>query len=160
MSREGVKRESKETDGDPQVKARIRSLQRDAARKRMMAEVPKADVVITNPTHFSVALSYRENSMRAPRVVAKGQDLTALRIRKLAREHGVPVLEAPPLARALYRYADIGDEVPQTLYTAVAEVLAYVFQLRQYETAGGRAPLQPQAIAVPPGLDPEEGERR
>lgn len=160
MSRDELKREARETEGDPQIKARIRSLQREAARKRMMAEVPKADVVITNPTHYAVALAYRENSMRAPRVVAKGQQLTALRIRELARDNRVPVMEVPPLARALYRHAELGDEIPETLYIAVAEVLAYVFQLRRFETQGGRAPLPPQLIEVPGGLDPQQGERR
>jgi len=158
MSLDEVKRENKETEGDPHIKARIRSLQREAARKRMMAEVPKADVVITNPTHYAVALSYRENSMRAPRVVAKGQNIMAARIRELAAEHRVPVLEAPPLARALYRHAELGDEIPETLYTAVAEVLAYVFQLRQSAGRRGVLPLPPEHIEVPAGLDPLEGE--
>ena len=157
MSRAELKREARESEGDPQIKARIRSLQREAARKRMMAEVPKADVVITNPTHYSVALSYKENSMRAPRVVAKGQDLTALRIRELARQHRIPIVEAPPLARALYRHTDIEDEIPETLYTAVAEVLAYVFQLRRFNLEGGRAPRVPDEIVVPPALDPQQG---
>jgi flagellar biosynthetic protein FlhB len=139
------------------IKARIRSLQREAARKRMMAAVPKADVVITNPTHYAVALSYKENSMRAPRVVAKGQDLTALRIRELARQHRIPIVEAPPLARALYRHTDLEDEIPETLYTAVAEVLAYVFQLRRFNREGGRAPRVPDEIVVPPALDPQQG---
>jgi flagellar biosynthetic protein FlhB len=160
MSKDELKRENKEMEGDPHVKARIRSLQREAARKRMMAEVPKADVVITNPTHYAVALSYKEGSMRAPRVVAKGQNLVAARIRELAQEHRVPILEAPPLARALHRNAEIGDEIPETLYTAVAEVLAYIFQLRQPARPGSRIPLPPTDIAVPPGLDPQEAERR
>lgn len=157
MSRAELKREAKETEGDPQIKARIRSLQREAARKRMMAEVPKADVVITNPAHYSVALAYRENSMRAPRVVAKGRDLTALRIRELAREHRVPIVEAPPLARALYRHTDLEDEIPETLYLAVAEVLAYVFQLHRFNADGGRVPELPTDIVVPAGLDPQQG---
>ena len=157
MSRAEIKRESRESEGDPQIKARIRSLQREAARKRMMAEVPKADVVITNPTHFSVALSYRENSMRAPRVVAKGQDLTALRIRELAKEHRIPIVEAPPLARALYRHTELEDEIPETLYAAVAEVLAYVFQLRRFNVEGGRVPEMPGDIVVPSQLDPQQG---
>ncbi len=157
MSKAELKREAKETEGDPQIKARIRSLQREAARKRMMAEVPKADVVITNPAHFSVALSYRESSMRAPRVIAKGRDLTALRIRELAREHRVPIIEAPPLARALYRHTDLEQEIPEALYTAVAEVLAYIFQLRRFNAEGGRAPEMPGDIVVPAGLDPQEG---
>lgn len=160
MSRDEVKRESKETEGDPHIKARIRSLQREAARKRMMAEVPAADVIITNPTHYAVALSYKENSMRAPRVVAKGRNIIAARIRELAAEHRIPVLEAPPLARALYRHAELGDEIPETLYTAVAEVLAYVFQLRQFAGRSGYAPLPPGHIDVPAGLDPLEGEAR
>lgn len=157
MSPEDLKREARESEGDPQIKARIRNLQREAARKRMMAEVPKADVIITNPTHYAVALSYRENSMRAPRVVAKGQDLTAQRIRELAGEHRVPIVEAPPLARALYRHAELGDEVPESLYTAVAEVLAYVFQLRRFQVEGGRVPQLPGDIVVPPALDPLQG---
>jgi flagellar biosynthetic protein FlhB len=160
MSKDELKRESRETEGDPHVKARIRTLQREAARKRMFAEIPKADVVVTNPTHYAVALSYKENSMRAPRVVAKGQDIVAGRIRELAAEHRIPILEAPPLARALYRHTDLGDEIPETLYTAVAEVLAYVFQLRQPARPGAHIPLPPEDIAVPKGLDPLEGERR
>ena len=154
MSPAELRREERESEGDPQIKARIRNLQREAARKRMMAEVPKADVIITNPTHYAVALSYRENSMRAPRVVAKGQDLTAQRIRELAGEHRVPIVEAPPLARALYRHAELGDEVPESLYTAVAEVLAYVFQLRRFQVEGGRVPQLPGDIVVPAALDP------
>ena len=157
MSPEDLKREARESEGDPQIKARIRNLQREAARKRMMTEVPKADVIITNPTHYAVALSYRESSMRAPRVVAKGQDLTAQRIRELAGEHRVPIVEAPPLARALYRHAELGDEVPETLYTAVAEVLAYVFQLRRFQVEGGRVPQLPGDIVVPAALDPLQG---
>ena len=157
MSRAELRREAKETEGDPQIKARIRSLQREAARKRMMAEVPKADVVVTNPTHYAVALSYKENKMRAPRVVAKGRDLTAQRIREIAREHEVPVVEIPPLARALYAHAELEDEIPEKLYTAVAEVLAYVFQLRHFRKDGGRAPVLPTDIVVPGGLDPQEG---
>jgi len=155
MSRDELKREHKESEGAPQIKARIRSLPREAARRRMMAEVPKADVVITNPTHYAVALSYKEGSMRAPRVVAKGQNLVAARIRELAAEHRVPVLDAPPLARALHRHAEIGDEIPEALYTAVAEVLAWVFQLRQ--ASGRHVPLPPTDVRVPPGMDPQEG---
>ncbi len=154
MSREDIKKEMKETEGDPQVKAAIRSQQREMARRRMMAAVPTADVVVTNPAHYAVALSYADQTMRAPRVVAKGSELLAARIREIAAEHHVPVLESPPLARALYRHAEIGDEIPETLYTAVAEVLAYVFRLRRYHTAGGPVPQPPGAIAVPPGLDP------
>jgi flagellar biosynthesis protein FlhB len=157
MTREDLRREAKEQEGDPQMKAAIRSQQREMARKRMMAAVPKADVVIVNPTRYAVALRYDESKMRAPRVVAKGMHLIAGRIRELAEEHRVPVLQAPPLARALYRHADVGDEVPAALYAAVAEVLAWVFQLRRYASAGGAAPLAPAAIVVPDELDPEAG---
>lgn len=156
MSREDIKKEMKETDGDPQVKAAIRSQQREMARRRMMAAVPTADVVVTNPAHYAVALSYADKTMRAPRVVAKGSELIAARIREIATEHRVPVLESPPLARALYRHAEIGDEIPETLYTAVAEVLAYVFQLRHYKANGGPAPQLPGDIMLPPGLDPAD----
>jgi len=154
MTREEVRQENKETEGDPKVKAHIRSQQREMARRRMMAEIPKADVVVTNPTHYAVALRYEDGAMRAPRVVAKGAHLLAARIRALAEEHRVPVLEAAPLARALYRHADLGDEIPAALYTAVAEVLAYVYQLRRQREAGGPMPQQPALAPLPGGLDP------
>ena len=152
MTKEEVRQEAKESEGDPQIKARIRSMQREAARKRMMAEIPKAQVVVTNPTHFAIALSYEEG-MLAPRVVAKGSALLAERIMELAREHRVPVLQAPPLARALYRHTEIGDEVPQRLYTAVAQVLAYVYQLRQM-VPGAPKPQLPDHLPVPEDMDP------
>ncbi|MBA2658230.1 MAG: flagellar type III secretion system protein FlhB [Nitrosospira sp.] len=155
MTKEEVRREAKETEGDPQVKARIRARQREMARKRMMAEIPKADVIVTNPTHYSVALKYEDGKMRAPRVVAKGSHLLALKIREIAQQHQVPLLEAPPLARALYHHAELGDEIPQTLYNAVAEVLAYIYQLRRYREYGGKAPDLPNALEVPEELDPE-----
>ncbi len=154
MTRQEVRQENKENEGDPQVKAHIRSQQREMARRRMMAEIPKADVVVTNPTHYAVALSYQGGTMRAPRVVAKGAHLLAARIRAIAEEHKVPVLEAPPLARALYRHADLGDEIPAALYTAVAEVLAYVYQLRRRQEEGGPMPQQPELLSVPLSLDP------
>ncbi|MCC7365612.1 MAG: EscU/YscU/HrcU family type III secretion system export apparatus switch protein, partial [Dehalococcoidia bacterium] len=119
----------KETDGDPQVKAAIRR-RRNALLNRMIASVPKADVVVTNPTHFAVALKYDPVSMAAPMVVAKGQDLLAQRIREVARKNGVPVLEEPPLARALYGAVPVGQYVPANLFHAVAEVLAWVYALR------------------------------
>lgn len=156
MSREDLRQEAKEQEGDPQVKAQIRSQQREMARKRMMEAVPKADVVVVNPTRYAVALRYDESRMRAPRVVAKGMHLIAGRIRELAEENSVPILQAPPLARALYRHADVGDEVPAALYSAVAEVLAWVFQLRRHAAYGGRAPMIPGEIAIPAGMDPEE----
>jgi flagellar biosynthesis protein FlhB len=158
MTRDELRQEMKELEGDPQLKAHIRSQQREMARKRMMAEVPKADVVVTNPTHFAVALKYDGEKMGAPQIVAKGMNVIAQKIRELADEHHVPVLEAPPLARALYRHTDIGDQIPAALYTAVAEVMAYVYQLNQYFSAAGapalRPPEPPYAIAVPAGMDP------
>lgn len=153
MTKEEVRQEAKETEGDPHVKARIRQLQREAARRRMMSEVPKADVIVTNPTHYAVALRYQEGRMGAPQVVAKGAALLAQRIRELGEENRVPILEAPPLARALYRHAELGQEIPAKLYTAVAEVLAYVYQLRRYRTYGGAAPETPRELPVPPELD-------
>jgi flagellar biosynthetic protein FlhB len=159
MSREDLRKEMRETEGDPHVKAAVRGQQRQMARRRMMAEVPRADVVVTNPSHYAVALAYAEGGMQAPRVVAKGADLVAARIREIAAAHRVPVLESPPLARALYRHAEIGEEIPEALYTAVAEVLAYVFQLRRHRGRGGAAPRPPGPVAVPPGLDPAEGRR-
>jgi flagellar biosynthetic protein FlhB len=162
MTREELRQEMKELEGDPQLKARIRSQQREMARKRMMAEVPKADVVVTNPTHYAVALKYDSDSMGAPQIVAKGMNILAQKIRDVAEEHRVPVLEAPPLARALYRHTDIGDQIPAALYTAVAEVMAYVYQLNQYFAASAAAAMQPPqapyAIAVPAGMDPGAAE--
>lgn len=155
MSKDEVRKEARETEGDPHVKARIRSLQREAARKRMMAEVPRADVVITNPTRFAVALRYQDGAMGAPRVVAKGAQLVAARIREIAAEHQVPIVEAPPLARALHRHAELGDEIPEVLYAAVAEVLAYIYQLRRHRSFGGIFPQAPRDLPVPANLDPE-----
>lgn len=154
MSHEDVRREAKETEGDPHVKAAIRAQQRERARRRMMAEVPKADVVVVNPLHYAVALRYGE-TMRAPRVVAKGSHEIAARIRDLATEHGVPVLQAPPLARALYHHTDVGDEIPERLYTAVAEVLAYIYQLRQHRAGDAPEPKPLAEVAVPQDLDPQ-----
>ena len=154
MTREELRQESKESDGDPQVKARIRQMQREMAKRRMMAEVPNADVVVTNPTHFAVALKYTEGKMGAPKVVAKGADEVAAKIREIAAENRVPLLEAPPLARALYKHTDLGDQIPEALYTAVAEVLAYVFQLRAYNRHGGMRPKEPDDLDVPPQMDP------
>jgi flagellar biosynthetic protein FlhB len=131
MTRQQVRDEMKETEGRPEVKSRIRQLQQQIATRRMMEELPNADVVITNPTHFAVALKYDEATMGAPRVIAKGKDLLAARIREIAQLHKVPLFSAPPLARALYRSTEIGDEVPSRLYTAVAQVLAYIYQLNE-----------------------------
>jgi flagellar biosynthetic protein FlhB len=131
MTRQEVREELKETDGRPEVRKRIRELQRDVAQRRMMQDVPKADVVITNPTHVAVALRYDEAGGGAPTVVARGRDLVALQIRSVARAAEVPVFEAPPLARALYATTEIGQEIPRELYLAVARVLAYLLQLRR-----------------------------
>ena len=154
MTRQEVIQESKESNGNPQIKAKIRAQQREMARRRMMSKVPTADVVVTNPTHYSVALKYVEGRMGAPIVVAKGADLVAARIREIAAENNIPLLEAPPLARALYTHAELNTQIPEALYTAVAEVLAYVFQLRAYKEHGGFEPQLPEEIDVPEELDP------
>ncbi|MBK1680006.1 flagellar biosynthesis protein FlhB [Rhodocyclus tenuis] len=151
MSKEEVKQEYKEMEGDPQIKARVRAMQREAARRRMMGAVPTADVVVTNPTHFAIALNYRAG-MSAPKVVAKGRGEIALKIRELGAANGVPLLEAPPLARALYKHVELEQEIPSALYAAVAEVLAYVHQLSQWRQGAGKYPVAPREIAVPSEL--------
>ncbi len=143
MSREEIRQESKESDGSPEVKGRIRQVQQALVRGRMLQDVPAADVIVTNPTHFAVALRYDERRARAPVVVAKGTDLIAARIREIAGEHGITIVEAPPLARALHRSVDIGSEIPATLYAAVAQVLTYVYQLRAARRAGAAPPPPP-----------------
>ncbi|RAR64568.1 flagellar biosynthetic protein FlhB [Onishia taeanensis] len=153
MSKDEVKREHKESEGDPQVKGRIRSQQQAMARNRMMSKVPEADVIVTNPTHYAVALSYDQSKMAAPRVVAKGADEVAKRIRELGEEHGVPMLEAPPLARALHGHVDLDGEVPMALYTAVAEVLAWSMRLKSVRVDGGEIPETPHDLPVPSELD-------
>lgn len=153
MTKEEVRKETKESEGDPMVKGRIRALQREAARRRMMSEIPEADVIVTNPTHYAVALRYKSQSMKAPKVVAKGVHLLAARIRELAEEHRVPILEAPPLARALYHHAELDSEIPETLYTAVAEILAYVFQVKRYQEYGGELPGPLGEVPIPNELD-------
>jgi len=135
MTKQEVKEEMKEYEGDPQVKGRIRSLQREMARKRMMADVPKADVVITNPTHYAVALKYELEGMDAPRVLAKGSRKLALKIKEIARENGVPIVEDPPLARALFKSTEVGMEIPIDLFQSVAEVLAYIYRLKGKQLA-------------------------
>ena len=155
MSHQDVKDEHKQQEGNTEIKARIKALMREIGRKRMLAAVPTADLVVMNPTHYAVALKYDEASMGAPRVVAKGVDLLALKIRDIATENRVPVLEAPPLARALYANTEIDMEVPVALYSAVAQVMAYVFQLRH--AMAGRSPLPGNLpdLDVPPELDPQ-----
>jgi flagellar biosynthetic protein FlhB len=154
MTRQEMIQESKESDGNPQMKGKIRQMQREMSKRRMMADVPTADVVVTNPTHYAVALKYADGQGGAPRVVAKGSDEVAAKIRELARANKVALLEAPALARALHKHTEIGDEIPEALYSAVAEVLAYVFQLRSYSKGGGNYPDRPTKLAVPPELDP------
>jgi flagellar biosynthetic protein FlhB len=143
MSREEIREETRDTEGSPEIRNRIRRAQQELAGRRMMEEVPRADVVITNPTHYAVALRYDEARMRAPVVVAKGADLVALRIRELAHTHAVPLVEAPPLARALHSACDLGDEIPSRLYAVVAQVLTYVYQLRSARRSGGAPPPMP-----------------
>ena len=137
MTKQELKEEEKSTDGDPQVKSRIKSVQRRIAYGRMMHEVPKADVVVTNPTHLAVAIKYDSEEMAAPKVVAKGADLIALRIKELAKEHDVPIIEDKPLARALYKSVDIGEEIPEKLFQAVAQVLAYIYKLKNTQSRFG-----------------------
>ena len=151
MTRQEVRDEHKDTEGRPEVKSRIRSLQQQVANRRMLEEVPRADVVITNPTHFAVALKYDEHTMRAPRVVAKGKDLLAARIRELAEANNVPLFSAPPLARALYRSTRLGQEVPAGLYLAVAQVLAYIYQIRNLANGEARIP-KPDLPDIDEGL--------
>jgi flagellar biosynthesis protein FlhB len=138
MSRQDIRDEMKQTEGDPHIRARLRQIRRERAQQRMMQAVPQASVVIANPTHFAVALKYELHEMNAPVVVAKGVDHLALRIRQVAEENGVPVMESPPLARALYAGAEIGDEIPAEHYKAVAEIIGYVMRLK------GKLPKQPR----------------
>jgi flagellar biosynthetic protein FlhB len=154
MTRQELIQESKESDGNPQIKGKIRQLQREMAKRRMMADVPTADVIVTNPTHYAVALKYSNDMRGAPKVVAKGTDEVAAKIREIGKENKVAILEAPALARALHKHSEIGDEIPEQLYAAVAEVLAYVFQLRAFNRGGGNRPEQPKQLDVPPTMDP------
>jgi flagellar biosynthetic protein FlhB len=136
MSRQEIREEMKDIEGNPQMKARIRRLQRDRVRRQMMKEVPTATAVVVNPTHFAVAIRYRMETMAAPVVVAKGKNYLAKRIRQKAVEHEVPIIENPPLAQALYKSVDVGQEIPPHLYRAVAEILAYVFKLMKGRLPG------------------------
>lgn len=151
MTKQEVKDEYKDSEGKPEVKGKIRQLQREMAQRRMMQDVPTADVVITNPTHYAVALKYDPDSMGAPMVVAKGNDETAFKIMEVAREYKVEILRTPPLARAVYHNSDIGDEIPDGLYMAIAQVLAYVFQLRQFRKGRGPKPGMPD-LPIPSDL--------
>ncbi|WP_233958267.1 flagellar biosynthesis protein FlhB [Pectobacterium versatile] len=153
MTKQEIRDEHKQSEGDPHVKGRIRQQQRAMAQRRMMADVPKADVIVTNPTHYAVALRYDEKKMNAPKVLAKGAGEVALRIRELGTEHRVPILEAPPLARALFRHSEVGQHIPAALYAAVAEVLAWVYQLKRWKREGGLIPRKPKHLPVPDALD-------
>jgi len=143
MTREEVREEMKESDGRPEVKARIRRMQHQLANRRMLEAVPKADAIIVNPTHYAVAIQY-ETKMRAPKVIAKGVDTIAAAIRDVAEKHKVPIVSAPPLARALYRQVELNKEVPVKLYAAVAQILSFVYQLKNYRRYGGKPPQKPQ----------------
>ncbi|MES2958205.1 MAG: flagellar biosynthesis protein FlhB [Pseudomonadota bacterium] len=156
MSHQELKEEYKQLEGNVEVKGKMKALMRERVKRRMLAAVPKADLVVMNPTHYAVALKYDDATMSAPRVVAKGADLLALRIRDIARESKVPVLEAPPLARALYAHAEIDREVPAALFAAVAQVLAYVYQLRAALAGRGAMPGDLPVLPVPDELDPHQ----
>ncbi len=149
MTKQEVKDESKDMEGNPEIKGKIRQLQMEAAQRRMMEEVPKADVIVTNPTHFAVALKYDPNSTAAPKLVAKGTDMVASHIRNVAASTEVPLIEAPPLARALYYSTELNEQIPQGLFLAVAQVLAYVFQLKTALENGWDEPEFPSSIVVP-----------
>ena len=150
MTKQELKDESKETDGNPEVKGRIRRLQVELSQQRMMQDVPDADVIITNPTHYAVALRYNQTGTGAPYVVAKGSDLIAQQIRNIGETNEVPILSAPPLTRAIYFSTELGDEIPSGLYIAVAQILAFVFQLRRYNNRGGNKPqLNTEDLPIP-----------
>ncbi len=154
MSHQEVKQEGKESDGNPQVKSKIRQKQRELSQRSSVNKVPKADFVVMNPTHFAVAIRYDEKTMRAPQVISKGADLLAMKIRDVAKNHSIPVLQSPMLARALYANAELDQDIPSTLYTAVAQVLAYVYRLRAALRGEGPMPGDVPQPFVPPELDP------
>jgi flagellar biosynthetic protein FlhB len=154
MSHQEMKQESKESDGNPQMKGHIRQRQRDIAMGNSVKAVPKADFVLMNPTHYAVAIQYDEKTMAAPRVISKGADLLAFKIRDIATEHAIPVLQSPMLARALYANAEIDQDIPSSLYTAVAQVLAYIYRLKAAMRGDGPMPGDVPVPFVPPELDP------
>lgn len=160
MTKDEIKREHKEQEGDPHLKAKIRSQQQAMSRNRMMSKVPEADVIVTNPTHYAVALKYDEGKMGAPRVVAKGGDVIAQKIRELGEEHNIPRLEAATLARALYYNVELDREIPAQLYTAVAEVLAWAFQIKRFRKEGGDVPPKPANLPVPENMSEGRLSRR
>lgn len=154
MSHQEMKQEGKESDGNPQMKGRLRQRQRDIAQGNSVQAVPKADFVLMNPTHYAVALRYDDSTMVAPRVVAKGADLLAFKIRDIAKENDIPVLQSPKLARALYAHAELDEDIPTALYTAVAQVLAYIYRLKAAMRGNGPMPEEAPTPFVPPELDP------
>ena len=154
MSHQEFKQEHKESEGNPMLKGKLRARQRELAQGNSLAAVPRADFVVMNPSHFAVAIRYDEATMRAPQVVARGADHLAMKIRDLARANAIPVLQSPVLARALYTHAEIGQDIPATLYTAVAQVLAYVYRLKAALRGEGAMPGDPPEPEVPAGLDP------
>ncbi|GKT02046.1 EscU/YscU/HrcU family type III secretion system export apparatus switch protein [Acidovorax sp. SUPP3434] len=154
MSHEEIKQEHKESEGSPETKSRQRQRAREIADRASIAAVPKADFVVMNPTHYAVALKYEEGTMSAPQVISKGTDLLAFKIREMATQHSVPVLQSPMLARALYAHAELDQAIPATLYAAVAQVLAYVYRLKAAMRGEGRMPEAQPDPFVPPELDP------
>jgi flagellar biosynthetic protein FlhB len=156
MSHQEAKQEHKEAEGNQEVKGKQKAKMREVSRRRMLAAIPKADLVVMNPTHYAVALKYEDGRMAAPRVVAKGVDLLAMKIRDVAKDSQVPVLQAPMLARALYAHTKLDQEIPQALFAAVAQVLAYVYQLRAAMAGRGPAPGELPELPVPPELDPHQ----
>jgi flagellar biosynthetic protein FlhB len=155
MSFQEVKQEGKENDGNPEMKQKMRQRQRELSQNSSVTAVPKADFVVMNPTHFAVAIKYDEKTMAAPRVISKGADLLALKIRDIAKSHAIPVLQSPMLARALYANAELDRDIPSALYTAVAQVLAYVYRLRAALKGEGPMPDEVPQPFVPPELDPQ-----
>lgn len=154
MSHQEMKQEGKESDGNPQMKSKLRQRQREISQGNSVGAVPKADFVLMNPTHFAVAIKYDDKTMRAPQVVSKGADLLAMKIRDIAKNHSIPVLQSPMLARALYANAELDQDIPAALYTAVAQVLAYIYRLKAAMRGDGPMPGEPPQPFVPPELDP------
>jgi flagellar biosynthetic protein FlhB len=154
MSNQEMKQEHKESDGNPQMKGRLRQRQREISQGNSVGAVPKADFVLMNPTHFAVAIKYDDKTMRAPQVISKGADLLAMKIRDIAKNHAIPVLQSPMLARALYANAELDQDIPASLYTAVAQVLAYIYRLKAALRGDGPMPGEPPQPFVPPELDP------
>jgi len=154
MSVQEVREEMRDSNGSPEIKAKIRQQQIAMSRRRMMSQIQNADVVITNPTHYAVAVKYDSEVMGAPKILAKGSDAVALRIREIANEHQILMVESPKLARALYAHTEVDQEIPEALYLAVAEMLAYVFQVKSFNGRDGEYPTMPQSIEVPDELDP------